>query len=805
MAAYVKHRARDSGVTGTFIAVLVVALVLLSMVILAAPISTRAQALFGISAILLIALLKPVAHKALPRFAILSVAGLVVLHYWFWRVFFTLPTVGPTLSFGFGVLLLAVETYAIYVFFVSVFISADMTERTMPERIDPAQLPTVDLFIPSYNEPANLLATTLAAAKNIHYPKHLLNVTLCDDGGTEAKCNSSDSAAAADARARRTELQKLCEDLGVNYFTRSENSHAKAGNLNAAMACSEGELVAIFDADHVPSNDFLARTVGYFAKDPDLFLVQTPHFFLNDDPIQRNIGLSADCPPEYEMFYAKIHRGLDNWNGAFFCGSAALLRRRALDEIGGISTVTVTEDAETTLDLHSRGWNSLYINHAMVAGLQPETFASFVKQRGRWAAGMLQILLLKNPIFRRGLTFAQRLCYLNSISFWFFPIVRMVFLLAPLLYLFFGIEVFVASFQQSGAYVLTYLLVSFMVQNALYHDLRWPLISEVYEVAQAPYLMKVVFGVFFRPRSFSFNVTAKDEMVTHGFISTLYRPLLILFLVEGAGIAAAALRWFMYPDRHQVVAAIGAWAVFNFILVSSALGAVSERQQRRAFPRVLMKDPVRIRLNPDELAAEDDEAEDAFDDVLNGTILDASLNGARLLVPNRSDAGWTPKVQAEDHMRLQFHIEDAPQLDAWVAAHVRSVRQVSKGYIVGIEFETADDPQAKETVACLVFSNSERWRSARLARQKSRGVIRGFMFVISLAITTVPKVLSDLLMKPKEGDGDAPEEEIEQIVPAHIYAFGEDFDEQAQSGRAKKRLPDAFKSAMTRTANSRAS
>src|SRR5690606_11240550 len=127
--------------------------------------------------------------------------------------------------------------------------------------------------------------------------------------------------------------------------------------------------------------DFLAHTVGYFVEDPELFLVQTPHFFINKDPIERNLDLK--CPPENEMFYGRIHPGLHRSGGAFFCGSAAVLRRKALDSVGGFAGETITEDAETALEIHSKGWRSLYLDRAMIAGLQPETFASFIQQRGR--------------------------------------------------------------------------------------------------------------------------------------------------------------------------------------------------------------------------------------------------------------------------------------------------------------------------------------------------------------------------------------------------------------------------------------
>ena len=189
----------------------------------------------------------------------------------------------------------------------------------------------------------------------------------------------------------------------MNYLTRARNEHAKAGNLNNGLEHSTGELVAVFDADHAPARNFLRETVGYFATDQSLFLVQTPHFFINPDPLERNLGTFQTMPSENEMFYGVIQRGLDKWNAAFFCGSAAVLRREALDETNGFSGVSITEDCETALELHSRGWKSVYVDKPLIAGLQPDTFASFIGQRSRWAQGMMQILRYKFPPFKRGL------------------------------------------------------------------------------------------------------------------------------------------------------------------------------------------------------------------------------------------------------------------------------------------------------------------------------------------------------------------------------------------------------------------
>ncbi|MES5951970.1 glycosyltransferase family 2 protein, partial [Cutibacterium acnes] len=255
------------------------------------------------------------------------------------------------------------------------------------------------------------------------------------------RCNDPDPVRAAAAQERAQTLRALCQRLGVQYLTRDDNRGAKAGNINAALPRIHGDLVAVFDADHVPTVDFLERTVGAFCADPKLFLVQTPHFFVNPDPLEHNWRVFGRIPSENDMFYHVIQHGLDSWDASFFCGSAAVLRRKALLSIGGLPGQSITEDAEAALLLHANGWRSAYIDRPMVAGLQPETYSSFVSQRVRWAQGMMQIMLIHNPLTLPGLRWWQRLAYFNSVFFWLFPWARLVFMLAPALYLIFGLHV----------------------------------------------------------------------------------------------------------------------------------------------------------------------------------------------------------------------------------------------------------------------------------------------------------------------------------------------------------------------------
>ncbi|MDD7973365.1 UDP-forming cellulose synthase catalytic subunit [Roseinatronobacter alkalisoli] len=740
------------------------------VVLAGTPTSTQVQALLGIIAVAIVLVAKPFARRHIvPRLAMLAVASMLILRYWVWRLTETLPMLDAPVSFVVALLLFAVETYAIAVFFLTAFVNADPIDHDLPKRVRAAELPSVDILVPSYNEPVEMLSITLSAAKQIFYPRDKMRVVLCDDGGTDERCAHADPTIAAASRARRAELQKMCRELDVMYTTRRRNEHAKAGNMSAALEKLNGDLVVVFDADHVPSRDFLARTVGYFVENPRLFLVQTPHFFINLDPIQRNLGFARQCPSENEMFYANIHRGLDRWGGAFFCGSAAVLRRAALDEVGGFSGETITEDAETALDIHSRGWESMYLNRAMIAGLQPETFATFIQQRGRWATGMVQMLLLKNPLFRRGLSAQQRLCYVNSMSFWLFPLVRLGFLVIPLFYLFFGLEIFVATGEEVLAYMVSYLLVSFLVQNALFSHVRWPLISEVYEVAQAPYLGTQILKTILRPRAAKFAVTAKDETLSENFISPIYMPLLLLFALLAAGLGAAVLRWVIFPGDRTTIEVVGGWALFNFLLTGLAMGSISEKQQRRSVPRLAVDTPATVWL-----PGADDKGPE-----LAARIVDASTGGVRLHLRTPDDG--TPvaaQLQSLERgavlsMRPQF--PDAQDFEHNILVEIRSVSRSGEGLFLGLQF-VADQPvKSRESVAFLIFSNSENWRRLRENETRPKGLLPGLFYVLWLSITTIPRTLRELLREParrRRGTDDSTEKD----VPVHVLTFGADFD-----------------------------
>jgi len=693
-------------------------------------ISTEAQFFLSAVIILLLILLKQLQDVVFIKMIFIGLCSFIVMRYFVWRTMETIPPIDEPFAFVPGILLYAAELYAILMFFVSIFVVIDPLRREPSEApFDPQTAPSVDVFVPTYNEEPDILAATLAAAVQMRYPPGKLRVYLLDDGGTEQKLNDTDRGKAQEAARRAEVLKELCASLGAHYLTRTRNVHAKAGNMNAAFERTSGDLIAIFDADHIPTSDFLERTVGYMQKDSNIFLVQTPHFFINPDPLERNLDTFSRMPSENEMFYGVIQRGLDRWNGSFFCGSAAVLRRKCLEEVGGFKGDTITEDAESALELHCRGYRSVYIDRPMISGLQPESFESFIGQRTRWCQGMIQIFLLKNPIFRRGLHFPQRLCYMSSNMFWFFGLVRLMFVIAPMFYVFFGLEVYRATAMEFFSYTLFYLMAAILMQSFLFGKTRWPLVSELYEYIQSFFSVPAILSVLLHPRKPSFKVTAKGETLAKDDFSSLARP---FFLMTALLIAAEVItiwRWFALPDTREVLYIVAAWNTFSLLLSLGGLRIVCERKQIRKSPRVIINEPAA-------LIAGDLPPIKAF-------VLDASIGGAKVLVPQ----GAITELQLRSmpvYLRT-FGDEQWNTLD--VRLKVRNVRPDREGLAIGASFNDSSG-EAHKAISRLVFASSDRWVAFQSARQRNApGVMAGLGFFLSICFGAAVAVFRILTRK----------------------------------------------------------
>ncbi|TKC78082.1 UDP-forming cellulose synthase catalytic subunit [Trinickia terrae] len=687
-------------------------------IVVTVKIDLAAQFCLSFSVVGAMILLRRTRNYELARLFFLLCSGFLTFRYLYWRTTSTLTYYGVA-DFTFSLLLYGAEIYGIVVASIGLFInSRPLTRRVAPLVTNAGPLPSVDVFIPTYNESPELLETTLRAALDIRYPRERLNVYLLDDGGTAQKLAQADATKAAEARARAEALREMTARHGGIYLTRERNEHAKAGNINAGLALTSGDLIVIFDADHVPTADFLEKTVGFFQRDEQLCLVQTPHFFINPDPLEKNLGMFGKMPPESEMFYSVIQPGLDFWNASFFCGSAAVLRRRCVMEIGGITGQSITEDAETALTLHSRGYRSLYLNEPLISGLQPETFASFVVQRVRWAQGMIQLLLLRNPLRMKGLTLPQRICYFSNAFFWFFCYARVVFLIAPAMYLLFGLQFYHATIPQFFAYGLPQMLGAILTTDYLFGRHRWTLISEIYELLISMFSLRGVLSVLIKPRAPTFKVTPKGEQLDADAISELAGPFYVVYLC--VLVSAVTGVWKLlhdFPHKDVIAASLG-WSMLNLILLNACIGVLYERKQRRAAPRIPADLPATLHI---------DGRASGTNGTLAGRIVDMSAGGVKLMIP-----GGAPSSPLAHTSAILEVFNPSLGRTSRIAIAIRASFRVQSGALaVGAQFADRSVAGLSEQVA-LVYGDSARWREFRASRNQRIGILRSLALVVRL-------------------------------------------------------------------------
>lgn len=726
------------------------------------PLSVEVQLLLGIATLASMFLIQKVAGTFF-RVLFLSLGGLMVGRYVYWRVMHTIPPVEDLANFIPGAVLVAAELFCILMFLLSALIVADPFKR--PRRLFVAKqgvpAPSVDVFIPTYNESPELVAVTVAAAVGLNYPKDRLKVYLLDDGGTDQKVNSFDPAVAMEAERRRRELGEICDRLGATYLARPRNEQAKAGNLNYGLSQSTGELVVVFDADHAPSREFLQETIAYF-DDPKLFLVQTPHFFLNPDPIERNLQTFGVMPSENDMFYSLIQRGLDKWDAAFFCGSAAVLRRAALNEVGGFSGVSITEDCETALELHARGWSSAYVDRPMIAGLQPDTLASFIGQRSRWCRGMLQILLLKTPFLKPGLNMMQRVAYMTTGLFWMFPFPRIAFLLSPLLFILFGMQIYLASAQEFIAYTGTYILAVIMIQSGLYGRVRWPWISELYEYIQSVYLLPAIISVLINPRAPSFNVTEKGETLEKDEFSVIALPYILVFSVLLAVCGVWLWRFQSEPSNQALLVVVGVWHLFNVIIAGAAMGAVFERKEVRKAPRVRTMRKGFFKIGGDSMPVAIEEANS------NGVLI--KLLGSNF--GSQSLIGQSGEIVIQPMKGVNGSEASSSQVPLSLRVNVASQRISKQKCFLGLGFEDASHVKAM-AASDLVHANLDIPRAVHAGKFTGSSVLGSSLRIAKWALVQSmlfgPRVAGKLFSKL----GRKPKKEKGQYAPDYVFTPAE--------------------------------
>lgn len=624
--------------------------------------------------------------------------------YAYWRIattikFFLDP--GSQWSFldaFFISLLVIAEAYAFIVLYLGYLQTLWPLRRTpVPLPESPDDWPSVDLLIPTYNEPLSVVRYTALAAMNIDWPADKLNVYILDDG-------------------KREEFRAFAEEAGVGYMTRDDNAHAKAGNINRALQRLDSPYVCIFDCDHVPTRSFMQVTLGWFLRDSKLAMLQTPHHFYSPDPFERNLKQFRIIPNEGELFYGIVQDGNDFWNATFFCGSCAVLRRTALDQIGGIAVETVTEDAHTSLRMQMNGWNTAYINIPQAAGLATERLSGHVKQRIRWARGMIQIMRTDNPLFARGLKPAQRLCYFNAMSHFLYAFPRLVFLTSPLIYLILGQTNVPGYWAAILAYAAPHLVLSSMTNSRIQGQHRHSFWNEVYETVLAPYIFLPTMLALVNPKFGSFNVTAKGGVVNKTFFDTrIAQPFLLMLCLNVFGLLLAIpratyipipiLRSLYHGNHPGTIAMNVIWTLFNMTILGAATAVAWEGQQRRQTVRVNMKVPARIVLENGATVV--------------GVTADMSPGGAMIHLERELNAN------SGESLRLIFPVLDG---EATLPATLVGVN----GKVLRAQFDGLT-LQEEEALTMVLYSRADTWLGWGESREADRPMRSlGRIFTISM-------------------------------------------------------------------------
>ncbi|MFP5276056.1 MAG: UDP-forming cellulose synthase catalytic subunit [Acidobacteriota bacterium] len=643
------------------------------------PLTWPQQAVLGLLMLLIALTLARSSDSYLVTLTLMLLSCFCTFRYGYWRIeqvvrFFRDPaTHWGALDVFFIVILLGAEVYACLILFLGYFQTIWPLRRApVPLPDDPDQWPHIDVLIPTYNEPLDVVRYTALGALNIDWPADKLHVYILDDG-------------------RRESFRQFAQEAGIGYKIRSDNAHAKAGNINAALKSLTSPYIAIFDSDHVPTRSFLQMTIGWFLRDRKLAMLQTPHHFYSPDPFERNLEQFRVIPNEGELFYGIVQDGNDFWNASFFCGSCAVLRREALDEIGGIAVETVTEDAHTSLRLQMKGWNTAYINIPQAAGLATERLSAHVGQRIRWARGMIQILRTDNPLFAPGLKFPQRVCYFNAMCHFLYAAPRLIFLTAPLIYLVLDHTNIPGYWAAILAYALPHLTLSNVTNSRIQGEHRHSFWNEIYETVLSPYILLPTMLAMINPKLGKFNVTAKGGVVRRTFFDTrIAQPFLVMLLFNSVGILLAIPRfiWWDAGRRGTVIMNV-VWCIFNVIIVGVCTAVAREMRQLRTSVRIPLVTPVLAKLPGDRY--------------VSGETMDMSSGGTSIRFTEAVD------VPPDTEVRLAFPM---PTVGQDLPASVVS----SEGSVLRVRFENLTIPE-QEVLTMVLYSRADSWLGWGEARE----------------------------------------------------------------------------------------
>ena len=554
------------------------------------------------------------------RFLLIIVNTIISLIYIIWRIT-VIPTNNGILSFILGIILYLAELLGLIAFFNFQYIFAKKYKLKLKtlDNFRSGNIPNVDVLICTYNEPLSLLEKTIAASTNLKYPKHKLKIYVCDDGD-------------------RKNLKRLCDRYNVNYITRDNNEGAKAGNINNALKYINGDLFAVLDADMIPREEFLEKTVGYFS-DENMAFVQTPQVYYNQDMYQYN--LKKKIPNEQDFFMRDIQESRASRGAVLHVGTNAVFRKKYIDEIGGYPTCSITEDMAIGMLLQEKGYLSTFVNEELVLGLSATTFTELVKQRDRWCRGNLQVLKHFNPLFSKGLTFSQKVAYFDGVVYWFSNLQKIIYIYCPIIYLITSTLIIDTSVVQLLTVYIPFLFGQSLIFKAFSPKTRSIAWAHYYDTAMAPHLCLSIIKELLSLK-INFNVTSKEILLDKkSFQLKIVLPHIIIITLTIIGWIISTILVLNNNMNTSAYVINMSWSIFNFLGAFICIKVAYQKPIFRGSERIVIDEDIYIQLS------------DKLDNLSKGKLLDISGTGAGILLES-DNIGNTYSFEKGDFVKLKL-------------------------------------------------------------------------------------------------------------------------------------------------------
>ena len=556
------------------------------------------------------------------RVYLIIVNTIISLIYIIWRIT-VIPVKNGLVSFILGIILYSAEFLGLIAFFNFQYLFAKKYQLELKTLDDftKKSIPSVDVLICTYNEPLSLLEKTIAATTNLNYPHDKLKIYVCDDG-------------------KRENLRSLCSKYKVNYITREDNEGAKAGNINNALKHIRGDLFSVLDADMIPKEEFLEKTVGYFSNE-NMAFVQTPQVYYNQDMYQYN--LEKHIPNEQDFFMRDIQEARASRDAVLHVGTNAIFRKKYVEEIGGYPTCSITEDMAVGMLLQEKGYLSTLVNEELVLGLSASTFTELVKQRDRWCRGNLQVLKHFNPLFSKDLTFGQKIAYFDGAVYWFSNLQKMIYIICPLVYLLTSTLIIDSNIKTLLTTYIPFLAGQYFIFNAFSPKSRSVTWTHYYDMAMAPHLtLSIIKEILCL--NIKFNVTSKEVVLDKkSFQFKIVLPHIILIIISIIAWIVSTKLVFENNMHFGAYLINITWSIFNFYGALISIKVAYQKPIFRLSERIHINDNLIVSLHK------------KSNTTIEGKLFDISEKGAGIVLKGNTLAKSTLKINDTIQLNLLNH------------------------------------------------------------------------------------------------------------------------------------------------------